>query len=112
MKVISNPNPVIRKNRAACLKTQYALNHHAQALMPIFQAFQNALDWSGLLHTIQSERGGANSNFLYLQDGRKFILRGRMHNGLKPFIEIRDYQTGQETKLYTDRDAIRFVEAL
>lgn len=100
------------KNRAACLKTQYALAHHAQPLQPIFQAFQSALDWSGILHSIQSERGGANSNFLYLQDGRKFILRGRLIPGLKPYIQIRDYQTGQETTLYTERDAIRFVETL
>jgi len=102
----------LSKNRAACLKTQYALAHHARPLQPIFQAFQNALDWSGLLHTIQSERGGANSNFLYLSDGRKFILRGRLHSGLKPFISVRNYQTGKEILLYSTRDAIRFVEAL
>ena len=103
-----------KKARSAMLRTQYALDHHAKSLNPIKQALQNALDWSGIMHSCGSSRGGSNSNHLILEDGRKYYIRARMNSGPKPYISVRKRGSSlvSEVKLFNERDAIRFVESL
>lgn len=103
-----------KKARSAMLRTQYALDHHAKTLNPIKSALQNALDWSGIMHSSGSSRGGSNSNYLLLEDGRKYYIRARMHSGPRPYISIRrkGASIASEVRLFNERDAIRFVESL
>jgi hypothetical protein len=98
-------------NRAAWLRTQYALDHHARALKPVAQALQSALDWSGVMHRVGSSRGGGNSPYFDLADGRRFYVRARRYGG-PLHLTVRERGTKTEIKLLSERDSIRFVEAL
>ena len=102
----------VLKRRRALVKVRYALSHHAQEIAPLKSSLQDCLDWSGIFHRIDSDKGGNNSNKLVLYDGREFYLRGRMQAGLKPFISVRKRGSNKEIRLYTERDVIRFVEDL
>jgi hypothetical protein len=107
----------LKKNRAAALKTERALCHHAKPLLPIKRALQDALHYSGLMHRVESAKGGQNSWKLVLDDGRVYELRGRLYAG-PPHIEVRKQGTlglgwaGGGYDLFNERDVLRFVEAL
>lgn len=107
------PRTYTGKRRTAVVAVRYAVGHHAKEIAPLKQALQDALDWSGILHRIDSSRGGNNSNVLILEDGRRFYLRGRMHSyPPQPHISIRKRGSSKEIKLLNERDVIRFVESL
>jgi hypothetical protein len=99
-------------SRRALVKVRYAVTHHAQPLAPLKSTLQDCLDWSGIMHRIDSTMGGQNSNKVVLEDGREFYLRGRMHSGLKPFISLTERGTNIEVRCYNERDVIRWVESL
>lgn len=101
--------------RAAWLRTQYALTHHAKTLEPLKRAFQDALDWSGVQHSVHSARGGPNSSWVELGDGRQYYVRGRwVGTGprAKPYLSVRLRGTDAEQKLFNERDVIRCVEKM
>jgi hypothetical protein len=101
----------MNRNKTAVLKVQYALEHHAKPLKPIFEALQYALDYNNkFYHRILSARGGMNSNYIELSNGRYFIIRGRLSP--KPYISVREGCTSNEIKLFNARDAVRFVSSL
>ena len=103
------------KNQTASLRTMYALDHHGKAFKPLASALQHALDYSGVMHSVGSRYGGANSNYLN-------IIGGKTGNRLRVYlraviasksIEVRSRARGPVVMtLKTQRDVLRFVKWL
>ena len=104
-----------KKNQTASLRTMYALDHHGKVFKPIALALQNALDYSGVMHSAGSRLGGANSNYINVIGNRsggrfRFYLRAVLTN---KSIEIRARARGKVLyELKNQRDVLRFVKYL
>jgi hypothetical protein len=105
---MSSKNP---KAWRAMLRVKYALEHHGSPLKPIFETLLYALAGSGFSHSWGSRRGGANSNYILLGDGRKFYLYGVLRPD--PGIEVRKRVRGPVlVKLENEREVLRWVASL
>lgn len=100
-------------NRAALLKTQKALDHHAAKLRPLVDALLYSLAGSGLTIRWESVRGGANSWRLYVTNDkytRRFYI-GWPHSRWR--LAVRNSAHGTIiASLESERDIIRWVASL
>jgi hypothetical protein len=95
----------------AMLRVKYALDHHANVLKPVFESLLYALAGSGKMYRFGSRLGGANSNYIKLDDGRIFHLKGILRPD--PGIEVRARVTYPViVKLKDERDVLRWVASL
>lgn len=100
---------MIITDEGALRKTLEALDRHAA---PLADAGHRLFIMTGLLDgTMNSARGGGNSWYMVLADGRRFYFKGVLSNS--PCIEVRHRTQGKVVlTLKTRMDVVKWVSSL